>query len=93
MAIGLYLLFVIPPLILSVFNLPFLMIWISWMLVYPLMILTYYGSKGYIAGITNEYYHIPEIKRFVFLNFENKERNTKLFITNPKPYIILGLTP
>jgi hypothetical protein len=53
MAFLLYFLFVIPPLLLSLAGLPFLMIWISWLLVYPLMILTFYGSKGYIAGISN----------------------------------------
>ena len=71
MALLLYLLFILPPFIFSILGLPFLMIWITWMLVYPLMILNFYGSKGYIAGITNIYYHIPDIKRSSFLNFED----------------------
>lgn len=91
MAVLLYILFIIPPLLLSFTGLPFLMIWISWLLVYPLMILTFYGSKGYIAGISNEYYHIPDIKRSIFLNFEDSKRGMKQFISNPKPYIMLGL--
>ncbi|MHA1350755.1 MAG: hypothetical protein ACTSPZ_07990, partial [Promethearchaeota archaeon] len=91
MAIFLYFLFILPPLLLSFTGLPFLMIWISWLLVYPLMILTFYGSKGYIAGISNEYYHIPDIKRSIFLNFEDSKRGMKQFISNPKPYIMLGL--
>ena len=91
MAILLYLLFIIPPLLLSLVGLPFFMIWISWLLAYPLMILTFYGSKGYIAGISNEYYHIPEIKRSLFLNFEDSKRGMKQFSSNPKPYILLGL--
>ncbi len=91
MAVLLYFLFIIPPLLLSFTGLPFLMIWISWLLVYPLMILTFYGSKGYIAGISNEYYHIPDIKRSIFLNFEDSKRGMKQFISNPKPYIMLGL--
>ncbi|GAJ20596.1 unnamed protein product, partial [marine sediment metagenome] len=53
MAILLYLLFIIPPMLLSLTGLPFLVIWVSWLLGYPLMILTFYGSKGYVAGITN----------------------------------------
>jgi HEAT repeat protein len=91
MAVLLYLLFIIPPLLLSLVGLPFFTIWITWLLAYPLMILTFYGSKGYIAGISNEYYHIPEIKRSLFLNFEDSKRGMKQFASNPKPYILLGL--
>ena len=91
MAVILYIIFIIPPLLLSFTGLPFLIVWISWLLVYPLMILTFYGSKGYIAGISNEYYHIPDLKRSIFLNFEDSKRGAKQFISNPKPYIVLGL--
>ncbi|NVM17823.1 MAG: HEAT repeat domain-containing protein [Candidatus Lokiarchaeota archaeon] len=91
MAFILYFLFIVPPLLISLTGLPFLMIWISWLLVYPLMILTFYGSKGYIAGISNEFYHIPDIKRSVFLNFEDSKRGMKQFASNPKPYVMLGL--
>ena len=91
MAFLLYFLFSIPPLLISFTGIPFLIIWISWLLVYPLLILTFYGSKGYIAGISNEYYHIPDIKRSLFLNFENSKRGMKQFVSNPKPYIFLGL--
>ncbi len=91
MAIVLYLLFIIPPMLLSLAGLPFLVIWVSWLLAYPLMILTFYGSKGYVAGITNEFVHIPEIKRSSFLNFEDSKRGMNQFISNPKPYILFGL--
>jgi HEAT repeat protein len=87
----LYLLFILPPIIFSFLGLPFLMIWITWMLLYPLMILTFYGSKGYIAGITSIYYHIPDIKRSSFLNFEDSKRGMNQFFSNPGPYILLGL--
>ncbi|MFX1493794.1 MAG: HEAT repeat domain-containing protein, partial [Promethearchaeota archaeon] len=90
MALLLYSLFTIPPLLLSILGLPFLFIWIFWMLVYPLLILMLYGTKGYIAGISNEYYHIPEIKRSIFLNFENSKRGIKQFVSFPRPYIVLG---
>ncbi len=90
-AILLYLLFIIPPILLSLTGLPFLVIWVSWLLAYPLMILTFYGSKGYVAGITNEFVHIPEIKRSSFLNFEDSKRGMKQFISNPKSYILFGL--
>ncbi|MFX0057682.1 MAG: hypothetical protein ACFE85_04460 [Candidatus Hodarchaeota archaeon] len=91
MALLLYILFILPPFILSILGLPFLMIWITWMLIYPLMILTFYGSKGYIAGITSIYYHIPDIKRSSFLNFEDSKRGMHQFFSNPSPYILLGL--
>jgi HEAT repeat protein len=91
-AIIFYLLvFIIPPILLSLLGLPFIMIWITWMLIYPLMILTFYGSKGYIAGISDAYYHIPDIRRSIFLNFEDSKRGMKQFMSQPLPYIILGI--
>ncbi|MFX1418342.1 MAG: HEAT repeat domain-containing protein [Promethearchaeota archaeon] len=83
--------FILPPILLSLIGIPFIMIWITWMLVYPLMILTYYGSKGYIAGISTAYYHIPDIKRSIFLNFEDSKRGMKQFKSQPIYYIVLGL--
>ena len=91
MAILLYLFLIIPPIVLSLLGLPYQTLWISWMLFYPLLILTYYGSKGYISGISNQYYHIPEIKRNIFLNFEDNKRGMQQFLTNPSPFIMLGL--
>ncbi|MFX1391891.1 MAG: hypothetical protein ACFE9Z_17640, partial [Promethearchaeota archaeon] len=85
------LIFIIPPILLFLIGLPFIMIWITWVLVYPLMILTFYGSKGYIAGISNVYYHIPDIRRSIFLNFEDSKRGFKQFISDPAPYIVFGL--
>ena len=79
------------PLLLTLLGLPFIIGWLTFMLIYPLMILTYYGSKGYIAGISNVYYHIPDIKRSIFLNFEDNKRGMKQFASNPGPYIIFGL--
>jgi len=90
MALLLYAIFIIPPLLLSMIGVPFLLIWIFLMLVYPLLVLVLYGTKGYIAGISNEYYHIPEIKRYLFLNFENSKRGIKQFKSFPRPYIFLG---
>ena len=92
LAIGFYFaVFFLPPILFSLIGLPFIMIWISWMLVYPLMILTFFGSKGYIAGISNCYYHIPNIQRSIFLNFENRRRGMKQFTSDPGPYILIGL--
>ena len=91
MAIILYTLFALPPVLLSFLNIPLVIIWLSWMLIYPLMILTFFGSKGYIAGISNAYYHIPNIKRYSFLNFEDTKRGSKQFLTDPIPYITFGM--
>ena len=83
--------FLLPPLLLTALGLPFLMIWLTWMIAYPLAILTFYGSKGYIAGLSNAYYHIPEIKRTSFMGFESGKRAKELFLSNPGAYITLGL--
>ncbi len=83
--------FFLPPFLLSTIGVPFIMIWVTWALFYPLMILTFYGSKGYIAGISNAYYHIPNIQRSIFLNFENRKRGMKQFTSDPGPYMVMGL--
>jgi HEAT repeat protein len=83
--------FFLPPFLLAIIGVPFIMIWVTWVLFYPLMILTFYGSKGYIAGISNAYYHIPNINRSIFINFEDPKRGGKQFLSDPVPYIILGL--
>lgn len=68
-----------------------IIVWSSWMLVYPMAILTFFGAKGYIAGISNVYYHIPEMKRSMFLGFEDGKRSMEDFSKDPGPYILLGL--
>ena len=83
--------FFLPPFLLSIIGVPYIMIWITWVLFYPLMILTFYGTKGYMAGISNAYYHIPNINRSIFINFEDPKRGGKQFFSDPTPYIILGL--
>ncbi|MFX0188416.1 MAG: HEAT repeat domain-containing protein [Candidatus Hodarchaeota archaeon] len=83
--------FFLPPILLSLLGLPFIMIWISWMLIYPLMILTFYGSKGYIAQLSTFYLFIPEIKRSVFLGFEDGKRIFKEFQKGWVPRILVGL--
>ncbi len=90
-ALLLYFFLIIPPILISLMGFPFQTLWISWMLFYPLLILTYYGSKGYISGISHQYYHIPDIKRSIFLNFEDNKRGLRQFLTDPSPFIMLGL--
>lgn len=83
--------FIFPPIIISMMGVPFIIIFISWMLIYPLLFLTFFGAKGYIAGISDVYYHIPDIRRSIFLNFENSRRGFKEFLSNPTPFILFGL--
>lgn len=83
--------FIIPPFLITLAGAPFIMIWCTWFLVYPLMILTYYGAKGYIAGITNAFIHIPYMKRSIFLGFEDSKRTLKEFLDDPISYITIGL--
>ncbi|MHA1758199.1 MAG: hypothetical protein ACTSVV_15600 [Promethearchaeota archaeon] len=97
-AILLYLIFVGPPIIFWYLGfqgittpIPFIMILITFTITYPLMILTFYGSKGYIAGISNVYYHLPDFKRSFFLGFEDGKRNMEEFLDDPGPRILLGL--
>ena len=91
MAVLLYLIWILPTIILTLIGLPFSLLWISWMLFYPLLILTYYGTKGYIAGISTQYYSIPEMKRSIFLNFEDQKRGMAQFLSNPAPFIVFGM--
>ncbi|MEJ2279204.1 MAG: hypothetical protein P8Y70_15890, partial [Candidatus Lokiarchaeota archaeon] len=83
--------FVLPPFIISLLGVPFILIWISWMLFYPLMILTFYGAKGYIAGISNAYYHLPYLERSIFIGFEDAKRNFTEFLSDPLSRILIGL--
>lgn len=91
-ALGFYsVIFVLPPILISLTGIPFIMIWSTWFLVYPLMILTYYGAKGYIAGITNAFIHIPDMQRSIFLGFEDSKRTLDEFLEDPFSYITIGL--
>jgi len=84
--------FLFPPIMIwLITNGPVVIIWMSWMLIYPLMILTFYGAKGYVAGISNVYYHLPELNRYFFLGFENGKRSMEEFGRDPAPRIILGV--
>ncbi|MHA1802965.1 MAG: HEAT repeat domain-containing protein [Promethearchaeota archaeon] len=80
-----------PIMILTLIGVPLIISYISWVLIYPLIILTYFGSKGYIAGISDVFYHIPDMRRAIFLHFEDRKRAFNEFAMNPAPYIIFGL--
>lgn len=91
-AIGFYCgVFLCPPFLLSLTGIPLILLWCTWFLVYPLMILTYYGSKGFIAGISNAYLHIPDMSRSIFVGLENPKRATKEFLDDPVSRILIGM--
>jgi len=91
-AFGFYFgIFLFPPFILSLVGIPLILLWCIWFLVYPLMILTYYGAKGYIAGISNAYLHIPDMNRSLFVGLEDSQRATKEFLDDPISRILIGM--
>ncbi|TFF92987.1 MAG: hypothetical protein EU544_06545, partial [Promethearchaeota archaeon] len=95
-AIGFYLLvFIAPPLMFYFFlGFPFITIYVTWMIAYPLMILTFYGAKGWIAGFYNVVLHIEDLKRSIFIGFEDGERTleeAKDFPNITGPRILMGL--
>ncbi len=97
-AIVLYCIIIVPPFIFWAYGMyvgptviPFIMILITFTITYPLIVLTFYGSKGYISGLTNVYYHLPDLKRSLFLSFEDGKRSMKEFAADPGPRILLGL--
>jgi len=90
-AISLYIgVFIIPPIIISFLGVPLIIVWITWFLIYPMMILTYFGAKGYIAGITNSFFHLPDLNRSLFLGFEDSKRSLNEFANDPLPRILIG---
>ncbi|MFO8018612.1 MAG: HEAT repeat domain-containing protein [Promethearchaeia archaeon] len=93
-AVGFYLgIFILPPLIFYfLLGFPFITIYITWMIAYPLMILTFYGSKGWVAGFYNVLVHIEQ--RSFFLGFEDTDRmmeEAKDFPNITGPRILLGM--
>ncbi|MHA1146877.1 MAG: sister chromatid cohesion protein PDS5 [Promethearchaeota archaeon] len=90
-AVVLWSLFFFPPLFFWYLDFPYIMVLVTWCLVYPMMILTFYGAKGYIAGLSNVYYHLPDLKRSLFLGFEDGKRSMEEFAKDPGPRILLGL--
>jgi HEAT repeat protein len=84
--------FIFPPFILVVFlEIDMLIAWISWELIFPMGIVTYYGAKGYISGLVNAYSQWPRISRSSFLTFDSSNRASKEFIRNPVPRAVTGI--
>jgi HEAT repeat protein len=89
-AIGLYFaLFIAPILILIyIFNVEFIIAWISCALIYPVINTTYYGSVGFVVGMTTLYARIPAMERSTLLAYDSSERATKEFAQDPITRIV-----
>jgi HEAT repeat protein len=60
--------FILPPtLLVTIFKIPFFIAFSSWELIYPLMILVYFGIRGYIGEFVANYYNYPTFSRGLFL--------------------------
>ncbi len=91
-AIILYFLFIILPpiLMVAVFEIEFLIAWISWLLLYPMLIILYYASVGYIIAFGIFTISIPHLPRSTFLHFDKSNRAVKEFFREPLTYIVYG---
>ncbi|MHA1611425.1 MAG: HEAT repeat domain-containing protein [Promethearchaeota archaeon] len=91
-AIILYILFfILPPILMvAVFEIEFLIAWISWLLLYPMLIILYYASVGYIIAFGIFTVSIPYLPRSTFLHFDKSNRAVKEFFRDPLLYIVYG---
>ena len=85
------LMFIVPPFVLMHFNLPFIFAWTSWQLIFPVSIITFYGAKGYMSGLCDNYYSIPNLGKSVFQAFEPGHRLSREFLDAPIPRVMVGL--
>jgi HEAT repeat protein len=97
-AIGLWFgLFILPPSLISgIIKLPFIVVFASWSIALPMVILIYYAAVGYIAGFVVNYYKIPVISRAAFLAYEHrgvdgKSRFWTEFKKKPVPRLVYGM--
>jgi len=75
---------ILPPIILMFsFGFPFIIAFLSWSIVLPIMIISFFGIRGYISGIADNYFHIPVINRSSFLSFDKSDRGVKEFAEAP----------
>ncbi len=87
-----FIIFILPPLlIIMVGGHEFIIVWTSWQMIFPMGIITYYGSKGFITGLVNDYNRLPRLNRSMFLAFENGSRAKHEFERDPVCRIMLPL--
>lgn len=85
----LYFIVMILPIILMVvgFQVKFIIAWLSWMLIYPMVIILYYASVGYIIAFGIFTISIPYLPRSTFLHHDKSKRAIQEFFRDPGTYI------
>ncbi|QEE15025.1 HEAT repeat domain-containing protein [Promethearchaeum syntrophicum] len=82
----------LPPLLLiSLLQIEVMISWISWALIYPIVILTYYGVLGFMIVLGMTISKIPSMERSTFLAFDSSKRANKEFLRDPLNRILYGL--
>ncbi|MHA2001971.1 MAG: HEAT repeat domain-containing protein [Promethearchaeota archaeon] len=89
-AIGLYILFfIIPVFILTgVLHIELIIVWVSWVLLLPMLIVSYYASIGYVVGVATEYGKMPNMQRSTLLAFDRSKRAEQEFWQEPIDRIV-----
>ena len=82
----------LPPLVLIyVLHIELMISWISWALIYPMVLLTYYGVLGFMIILGMTLSRIPSMERSTFLFFDSSKRANKEFLRDPLNRILYGL--
>jgi HEAT repeat protein len=87
-----FLVILLPPLLLiNLLQIEVMISWISWALLYPIVILTYYGVLGFMIVLGMTLSKIPKMERSTFLAFDSSKRANKEFLRDPLNRILYGL--
>ncbi len=82
----------LPPLLfINILQIEIMISWISWALIYPLVILTYYGVLGFMIVLGMTISKIPSMERSTFLAFDSSKRANNEFLRDPLNRILYGL--
>ncbi|MHA1563453.1 MAG: hypothetical protein ACTSPA_15185, partial [Promethearchaeota archaeon] len=82
----------LPPLLfINLLQIEVMISWISWALIYPIVILTYYGVLGFMIVLGMTLSKIPKMERSTFLAFDSSKRANKEFLRDPLNRILYGL--
>ncbi len=82
----------LPPLLLiNLLQIEVMISWISWALIYPIVILTYYGVLGFMIVLGMTISKIPSMERSTFLAFDSSKRAHKEFLRDPLNRILYAI--
>ncbi|MHA1775826.1 MAG: MFS transporter [Promethearchaeota archaeon] len=87
-AVILYFVVMVLPIIIMVagFQIKFIIAWLSWQLIYPMIIILYYASVGYIIAFGIFTISIPYLPRSTFLHHDKSKRAVQEFFRDPGTY-------